>query len=405
MSSKKHLVVICGQHYPTPSPTALCAERYALLFKEEYDIDFISQTENGLGETVLLPSGIKSNTVTCRRLRWEKKSPPFVSKMIHAYGSLLLFTNLLGNQEWFRKAAFRRLEEIHRQHPVDVVFSICSPMAAIWAGIDFKKRHPLVRLCSYTVDPYSTPDRVRPVFQSQASLLNFERRALAAVDWSLLSEEVYNTRIDIREGLKHCSPLPYLTPPFLTDEEYDGKEHKRAETVVCVYAGSFYDNIRNPDYLLRVFSQLVYDNIQLHLYSKGCEKIVETYAKCHNIVVRGMVSQAELRETYLAADVLIGVGNSVSDFLPSKTFEYISLRKPIIYFNYEGIPNTVLNDYPCSLQLSDAMPVNLAAASVKSFCDKLPNGLVERKQLEIIYKKHSSESIKEEITKAFNQSK
>lgn len=402
MKKKKHLVVICGQHYPAPSPTATCAERYALLFKGEYDIDFISETENGDEEDVRLPSGIFAHTLTCQRRMIEKKSNGMISKVMHTFGSLLLFTNLLGNQLWFRKAVCKKLEEINSLHPIDIVFSVCSPLAAIWAGIDFKKKHPQIRLCSYTVDPYSTPDRIRPLFHTRQSMLNLERNALSSVDCCLLSEEVYNTRTDIREGL-HCEPLPYLMPQFLNNGEVEHKRKSAKNTVQCVYAGSFYDSIRNPEYLMRVFASLKGEQITLHLYSKGCEKIISKYVPNEHIVVHGLVSQAELKEIYKKADVLIGVGNAVSDFLPSKTFEYISLRKPIIYFNYEGVDNSVLNDYPCSLQLSNASPIESSVEEIKAFCKDIPTELVNQEQLEKIYAKHTPSSIKSVLVKAFNQ--
>lgn len=399
---KKHLVVICGQHYPVPSPTATCAERYALLFKDEFDIDFISETESGDEEDVALPSGIIAHTLTCKRRTTEKKYNGMASKVMHSFGSLLLFTNLLGNQRWFRKAALKKLDEINSQHPIDIVFAVCSPLAAIWAGIDFKKKHPQIRLCSYTVDPYSTPDRIRPLFLTRQSMLYFERKALSSVDYCLLSEEVYNTRIDIREGLQ-CEPLPYLMPEFLNTGVKGHEEGSEKNTVHCVYAGSFYDSIRNPEYLMRVFTGLKDERIILHLYSKGCEKIISKYVPNEHIVVHGLVSLAELMEIYKKADVLIGVGNAVSDFLPSKTFEYISLRKPIIYFNYEGVDNSVLNDYPCSLQLSNARPIESSVEEIKAFCKDIPTELVNQEQLEKIYAKHTPSSIKSVLVKAFNQ--
>lgn len=402
MKKKKHLVVICGQHYPAPSPTATCAERYALLFKDEYDIDFISETENGDEEDVRLPSGIFAHTLTCKIRMIEKKSNGMTSKVMHTLGSFLLFTNLLGNQRWFRKAACKKLEEINSLHPIDVVFAVCSPLAAICAGIDFKKTHPQIRLCSYTVDPYSTPDRIRPLFHTRQSMLCFERNALSSVDCCLLSEEVYNTRTDIRKGL-HCEPLSYLMPQFLNNGEVEHKKANEKSIVNCVYAGSFYDSIRNPEYLMRVFTSLKDEQITLHLYSKGCEKIISKYVPNEHIVVHGLVSQTELMEIYKKADVLVGVGNAVSDFLPSKTFEYISLRKPIISFNYEGVDNSELKDYPYSLQLSNASPIERSVEGIKAFCKELPSELVNQEQLEKIYAKHTPSSIKSVLAKAFNK--
>lgn len=404
MKKKMHLVVICGQHYSVPSPTATCAERYALLFKNEFDIDFISESVNGDEEDVELPSSIFAHTLSCRRRSIEKKTKGLVSKLMHFLGTSLLFTNLLGNQRWYRKAAYKKLEAINHGNPIDVIFAICSPLAAIWAGIDYKKKHPQVRLCSYTVDPFSTPDRIKPFFCSRRAMLDYERKALSLVDRCLLSEEVYNTRDDIRNGLTRCSALPYLMPPFVeynssTEQEVMG--NSTSHRIRCIYAGSFYDKIRNPEYMLKVFSQLSNRTVELHLYSKGCDATVSKYANGVSIIEHGLVPQNELQQNYREADVLIGVGNAVADFLPSKTFEYISQRKPIIYFNHRELENDVLKLYPCALQVSDADSIDYSIGRLLDFLSDMPCPLVDSDKLMLLYQKHSPESIKRILDNSF----
>lgn len=404
MSKKKHLVVICGRYYPFPSPTALCAERYALLFKDEFDIDFISETENGDEENIRLSSGINVHTISCKRLSLELSSRGILQRILHAYGSLLLFSNLLGNKKWYRKAAFRKLEDINSQYPIDIIFSICSPLAAIWAGVDYRKKHPQVRLCSYTVDPYSTLDRIKPFFRSRRAMLDFECKALSLVNDCLLSEEVYDTREDIRNGLVRCSALPYLMPPFVTCESRHNQNagnNSISHRLKCVYAGSFYDKIRNPEYMLKVFSQLSQETVELHLYSQGCDVTVAKYVNGTSIIEHGLVPPSKLQEIYKEADILIGIGNAVADFLPSKTFEYIAQRKPIVYFNHNSLKNEVLNDYPCALQVTDAEPIEEVIRKFLDFVSKRPSSLVDKNLLEKAYFKHSSKEIKKVLLKSF----
>ena len=56
---KKHLVMICGFHFPQSSATSACAERYVSLFKDEYDIDIISHTEDGKSYDLTDQSGYR----------------------------------------------------------------------------------------------------------------------------------------------------------------------------------------------------------------------------------------------------------------------------------------------------------------------------------------------------------
>lgn len=399
---KKHLVVVCGLYYPITSPTAMCAEKYATLFLDEYDIEVISVTQNGMAETVENTNGFLVHTLTCPRVSFEYKSKGMRKKALHSFGSALLFTNYLGNQKWYRKAVCGKLEKIHQSRPIDVVFSVCSPMASHCGCVDFKKRYNEVHLCSYTVDPYSTQDRVKPLLRSRRSMLAFERAILKRMDAVLLSEEVYNKRPELYIGVSYCKSLPYLMPSF--KDKSGLKNLFEKNTIDCVYAGSFYKEIRNPGYLLKVFACMPH-NIVLHLYSKGCEDIISKYSGISNIRVHGMVSPIELEKVYDSADILIGVGNAIRDFLPSKTFEYIAQLKPIVYFNYEGIDNEVMNVYPAALQLSNSEAIDLAVNELKIFCQNCFENPIRQDSMLESYKKYSSENIKKIITDAFNNNK
>lgn len=395
--NKKHLVVICGQYYPVMSPTGRCAERYALLFSDEFYIDFISESQDGLEQRVETANGITSYTVSCRRVTLEKQAKGAIRKVTHSLGTLLLFTNYLGNQRWYKKAALRQLEIIHKKKPIDVVWCICSPMAAICAGAEFKKNHPEVRVCSYTVDPYSTPDRVRPILHSRKDMLGFEKNMLQRMDSVLLSEEVYNSRPELRKAIPTCRPLPYLMPPF----EVNKNNPKRDKVLVGVYAGSFYEKIRNPRFMLNVLSKLNRNTFKLVLYCKGCDNVFGEYVNVDNIERHGLIPPTQLAEEYGKADILIGVGNSVSEFLPSKTFEYIAQGKPIVYFNYKGHDSKELEIYPLALQLSDDMPVETACTRLLEFFERVKTETIKEGDLASLYTKHSSSNIKQIIREAF----
>lgn len=396
---KKHLVMICGFHYPYTSPTATCAERYISLFKNEYEIDIISCSENGEKYDFINEKGFHLHVLTCRRLELEYLAKGIVKKVIHIAGSALLYKSYLGNQKWYAKVVAEKLNNIHAERPIDLVFSICSPLAAHAGAQMFKKFHPEVKCVSYTVDPYSTQDRLKPICRSMQDMVYFERHILQSFDEVLLSEEVFDNRVDLREGLSNCHSLPYLLPELSKDSL--NKPIYDATGVHCVYAGSFYKEIRNPEYMLRVFSLLSGKPIFLHLYSKGCENIVEKYSSFPNIVLHQLVKPDELRKIYGAADVLIGIGNSLSEFLPSKTFEYIATRKPIAYFNYSKMGNEVLKNYPQCCQFYMDSEINESASSLLEFCNQLNGKLVSEAQIFDAYSKYSPESIKRILTKVF----
>lgn len=401
---KKHLVMICGFHFPQSSATASCAERYVSLFKNEYDIDIISHTEDGKSYDLIDLSGYRLHVLTNLRLHLEGILSGTAKKVVHKIGSILLYTSYLGNQRWFAKAVERKLNEIHSQRPINVVFSVCSPISAHVGAARFCERHPEIRSVAYTVDPYATIDRIRPLGKSLSDLFDYECKCLNNFNSVLLSEEIFDNRDGLTKQIKHCVPLPYLLPPFI---DYSSVRRKASDGKIhCVYAGSFYEDIRNPEFMLKVFILLSKHNIMLHLYSQGCEHLVCQFAdRRGNIIQHGLVRSSELQQIYADADALIGIGNSLKEFLPSKTFEYVSTRKPIIYFNYPGIDNIVLVNYPLAIQIEMSENVDEVVARLYSFLSQLDGTLVSEQQILQTYSKYSPANIKQILRSSFESTK
>lgn len=395
---KPHLVIVCGILYPNPSPTGLCAYRYASLLADNYNMEFIAMSSNGREESDYY-EGIPVHTLSSWRLRAENKAKGLTKKIIHILGSAQLKVTMNGNLEWFSDAAYKKLEELHKQRPIDALLTICSPLPAHIAGVAFKEKHPEVRHCAYTVDPYAASDRIIPFGRNFRDLVEYEYNISKQTDCLLLSEEAFNMRQDIYGGIKQKLSLPYLLPKSSAAEgNLFDKEH-----IHCVYAGSFYKDIRNPEYMLKVFSSLDGKAVKLHLYSSGCDDLVKGYAeKNENIEANGYVPQKELQQIYASCDVLIGVGNAMNDFLPSKTYEYLSLRKPIVFFNPKGFNNKVLEKYPHSLQLSDEEDLNETIVKLEIFANNERGKTISEEELNSLYNSNTEAHIREILVEALN---
>lgn len=393
---KKHLAIVCGVYYPEPSPTGLCVKRFAKLLADEFDIEIICVSEDGKATIAWekvnedKDCSIKIHSVGCKRLEFENRSHGVTNKIIHSVGSLQIKTHLLGNLTWYRKVAVKKLEEIQRKKNLDAIFTICSPLAAHYAGMDMKKKYPEIRHCGYTVDPYSSKNRIRPFWMKYGQLVEYERNLYRQMECILLSEEIIESRPDLLRGVKNYAGLPYMLPEPVMD--YTKEKLYPKEGINCVYAGRFYKELRNPEYMLRMFAQLEQQKVNLHLFYVGCENIVEQYAKKYsNIIIHKQVSHEMMGAVYGQADVLVGIGNATSEFFPSKTFEYISTGKPIVFINHADMKNEILDSYPAALQVSDKKIIS--AEQLKEFCEKYAKKTVSMNEIERIYYKHSKENI------------
>lgn len=395
---KKHLVIVCGILYPNPSPTGLCAARYASLLTDSYDIEYISLSESGKEEDGIY-NGHAVHAISSKRMKWEHRSSGLVKKLIHLAGASQLKFSLMGNMGWFVDAAYKKLGEINEKNKIDAILTICSPFQAHMAGVKFKMNHPEVRLCSYTVDPYASKTRIVPFFRSYHAFVSLERETISKPDCLFLSEEAFNMRQDIYGGLNNSIALPYLLPDSknviggVFDDDH----------IHCVYAGRFYKDIRNPEYMLKVFSSLEDNRVLLHLYSAGCDDIIHRYSEMSSrIIVHGYVSQDELQKKYASCDILIGVGNALNDFLPSKTYEYLALRRPVVFFNPKGFENLVLAKYPHSLQVSDELSIEESVKRLQEFVSREKGKTITKEELHSLYPKNTSSYIREILINGLN---
>ena len=238
----------------------------------------------------------------------------------------------------------------------------------------FKKNHPGVRWVAYTVDLYSIPERIRPLGYSLQALSEKEQITLQGADSVLLSEEIYTNHPEIVKRLKVVDILPYVIPER---EEIDIETKLlNRNNINCVFAGSFYRDLRNPECMLDMFGKLKDDHIKLHLFSTGCDEVVEKYAlKCSSIISHGRISYEEIQKVYFHANVLVNIGNANSDFIPSKTFEYIATGKPIVNFYYGNEPDAVLNRYSLAFHIHNGEP--------QGDCLKLEKFLLNNKSAEM----------------------
>ena len=398
---KKHMVIICGIYYPEPTATGLCAKRYISLLKDYFDIELLCISKTGTSQTlsVNIEGSNKEMVIHCLGRRKDSLKKGILKPVMYLHNGFELKTKILGNLDWYKKEAYRELENIHNNKKIDVIFSICSPMAAHCAAAQMKTTHPDIRCVAFTVDPYSSTNRIHSFGNGHAKLVEFENMTLRKFDSVLLSEEIFNHRKDLFNDINNCLPLQYMLPDFDSDIFDDGYINQTG-AINCVYAGSLFKDVRNPEYLLKVFETLKDEKIYLHLYSFGCEKIIKKYADAlPNIKIHNCVSYNEIRGIYHTADFLIGIGNNTNEIFPSKTFEYIVAQKPIIYVNHDKLDNAVLRNHPQALQISDNDNIESSASRVKMFCTENKNSYIPKEQLVDIYKKHSKETILEILLK------
>ncbi|MEG1011362.1 MAG: hypothetical protein RSE54_05835 [Ruthenibacterium sp.] len=143
------------------------------------------------------------------------------------------------------------------------------------------------------------------------------------------------------------------------------------------FVGSLYADIRNPAPLLRLLTALSDERLQLTLvgglygeYSKEFHAEFDDYLAKHVTCVKQMDRKAALH--YMQqADVLVNIGNTISNQLPSKIFEYFSTGRPVLNLKQlEHCPaDGSMQKYPLSFTVDTTKP--LTEATTRAVLDFL----------------------------------
>ena len=427
----KRIIIIAGYVYPDTSPTGKIAMQFADILKENYEVSML-YIQSGLERV----EGVKHNGITLHaiynvRLYWEQyliqktktsstvgiqKLFKIATKVVKGIGRInawfvfprskcyaLWPTNLI----WFYPKAYRKLVKLHNKKNFDVVFSVTSPFPAHLAARKFKLKYPYVRWVTYTVDPYArasgfTKTFILPNLKAKVDI-KVEKSIYELADYNFVSEEVFNTEAELYlKELYKTVALPYLLLPNSIKSE---KKLFPSDKINLVYAGTFYESIRNPEYLFKTFLAVDNPNILLHLYIVGdCDSLIDSYVNRSKgrIIRHESVSIEKVPCILSQADILISVGNSTTSFKPSKIFEYIATGKPIVHFYQNGLCDEILLKYNASFQIDQSIPIDeKRALEFVQYCLNNRSNKLEWKDIIIRFQNHSLDNIRNLLLNGF----
>jgi len=395
--NKKYMVILCGGYYPMPSATGVCADLYSSLFDDSYDIDVICGTNKISLDSYeykgkhVYPIGSKFFLF---QKRLQDKKNIFLLNLskipLHVLG-WIWHPNIL---HWYVKCGYNKLRALNKIRKIDVIMSFGAPMSSHAVAKKFKEYNPSIKWIAISFDSYGSQNG------NNRRHCKYEKHVLDAADHVFVSEEIFdNCDHLVYDRSDKYSPLPYL----INTQNGVKKEAKVSfsdDEISIVYAGSFYKDIRNPEYLLKTAMKLK-KGVVLHLFcSSDCDKLINDYIDQSDgrIVRHPIVQQDEIISIYEKSDFLINVGNNLAQFKPSKTFEYMSSLKPIINYYYDGFYDKTLAQYPFCLQIKIGDDINFVSDKLNQFILTYSGKVVKKEQLEALLAKHGPDNIKKTIS-------
>lgn len=270
----------------------------------------------------------------------------------------------------------------------DVVIGTYTQIDAIIASHEAKKRNPRLRFIAWYLDSFTGGHgpRFLDAEEIERRGKRWNRQLLENADVVVAMESSRRFHEEHCCGEPWFDKLRFLDLPLLDiNEALDLQPVVGArETKTIVYAGTLPEGIRSPEFFFKVLS-FIPDKL-LHVLFVGDETnhaLNEACARDRRIEVRGRASHEEVSRLLSTADYLLTLGNRLVNMTPSKIFEYMAFRKPIIAtYPIDSEPSLpYLERYGDALMLDERGDPSAAAVQLVGFlnADHEPIALDELK--------------------------
>lgn len=248
---------------------------------------------------------------------------------------------------------FLEVEEIVRKvnetgiEQFDIIVPMFANLSIAAAGLRIKKRNSGKKVVLYQVDPCSSNEEYPSSMRKKLSM--FEERLFKMAD-RIITTEILMNEAQGKYTDEVISKMVAMEFPNVIRKSQENHADTNGD-VKCVFTGYIYSNIRDPEYTFRLFHHLD-SNIHLELigYLPPEEK---TKSEKYEVIFHGLMPLQETRAEIEKAHILVNIGNSVLNQVPSKLFEYISYGKPIVNIckNRNCPTLQYLTNYPYALNL------------------------------------------------------
>jgi len=296
----------------------------------------------------------------------------------------------------------RKLEQIVQNENYDILVPIMGSFDIAAAVVDFKKKHKDATAILYQVDPCLTnySFSINTLQERQ----KFEKSMFEVVDriitTSILCEEAKgkysNQIIDKMVSLEFPNVVVRANNAATTEER---------KTINCLFAGNIYGGIRDPGYTLKLFEKLGDITTFNIVGSVAPEHIKEIsrYGGCY----LGSMSIDDVQNQLKDADILVNIGNAMTNQVPSKLFEYISYGKPIVNIckNRNCTTRSYLNNYSYALNLFEDDDIfDEQVESLRAFITNNAHSRVNPSDIAELYKTCTPEYCAKQMVALFETS-
>ena len=239
----------------------------------------------------------------------------------------------------------KELQKTIKQKKYDCILAFCWPYTSLQALTRIKTDIPYI---AYKLDPWSNNVTLESKRQHFVDEKNVDKTAAAIITTELIKNHYpYNAPHKILQKI-HVLKYPNII-------SYENAHHDMfcdPNHIHCLFAGKLYQSIRDPKYTVDLFERLFDTKIIHHIFGFYNGENGPKEKLPGNVIYHGSVPSDIVISFMKSADVLVNIGNSISDMMPSKLLTYISLGKPVL--------NIIKNNDCPTLPFMEKYPLGLS---------------------------------------------
>ena len=407
---KKKLLVLAYEYYPTENANTRIIHNTCEILADQIDIDLVTP-EVAVDHPDQVPV-IHFRVIRVPSYSFHKDK--CTAKPTPATYARMLSEKLLGKLNHDDTRMLERLYEREVRKAVnlkdyDAVISFSAPILAHGCASRMVRgtNVPWIPVC---LDPYFShrifgPEGLEERKKREEKYMEPAEKVLVAYP---TDRDYLRAKVAFADKLVSVE-MPGVSVPKGTDP-IGAMDHPDQVPVIhslrAGFFGSMYREIRDPRPAIALFNEVAKDPEIDVRFAGRLEALSEEelFPKNGNIQYLGKLSGDDLAKAYAETDVLINIGNSVDNQMPSKIFEYISTGKPIIniYKSPECPTLKYLTRYPLALNLPEEdLKADLPnkAAEVQTFIKANKTNRVPAAEIQKTFEANTFESFAASIAK------
>lgn len=240
----------------------------------------------------------------------------------------------------FAMRCYCKVKALHKKYRFNAIVASYCPFETVYAGYRLKKAEgKKLKLITYYLDsisnqtvkiqlPYDLLDKIG---------WNWEKRFFNISDL-VINMKCHEKRYNQGRYHSYRKKMCIADVPQMVDHQLESIDTDSRSIIRVVYAGLLRENLVEDMFEL-ISGFLSAKKMELYVYGRSTISSVQKYLSkeaLSGVHFEGFLPHEMILEIENKADVLISMGNTGIDFVPSKIFEYMSFGGKIIHFyNYD----------------------------------------------------------------------